>query len=94
MNANEVRQRAQRMETFYRAQIEIFGGIQLRQLKDHEQKGNWLEWVPSPCDLRKYIEDTSKQLAITTDRRRVQELSADLANFALKYNDLYGSAAV
>lgn len=93
MNAKELRQRAAQMQDIYHAMVETFGEAMLEQLVSHEQKGNFFTWRPAPCDLRKYIDTTLKDLQQATNdgnKQRIKELSADLANYALKYAQVHG----
>lgn len=67
----------------------------VRELENNSHKGNWDEWEPDAGRLVKEIEKHSTRLLDAVSRNNryaVDEHAADIANFALKAAQLFGTA--
>lgn len=80
-------------EESYKGDIARFGDWMLQQLRDNEHKGHWPSWKPKLSEMEMMVARTWHQLKIahaSNNPRRAAELSADLANLALKCFSEYG----
>lgn len=66
------------------------------ELQANQRKGDWREWVPTPMQVTQELNYHFAKLVFAMaqgDRERVSEFAADVANIAMKADEVLGSGS-